>query len=416
MSTQNFTEPGDVKVTRLMLFNKDRTAKLSLMPQLISFSVYEDIMCPCLYAEIELVDAINIVEKFPIVGEEFVEIEFVTPSLPIQAVYSFAVTSVKGSKADPNAQSSTYTLVCVSEEQIKSAAKMIQVAGAGTYSEIVKDILVRELETTKPIYVEDTKGLMGNVVPKLKPFAAIDYIRQMAVSTKSTTSAFLFFETQLGFQFRTIESLMEQNQGKTAKQFKYVSDVMSTKEGSANAQRNIIKYEVISRTDTIDKIQSGVLNNVVSGYDLITKELRTTVHNIAEDIKNFVTPDKKARAPLSATQYQDHGTKPADIFFMPFDSSKGGIYRDLTFAARRAYTSLLMQNVTRILIHGDSALLAGDLIEVEMPSVSSDTGRKKQDTFVSGKYMITRLRHLVVNDVKIKHMISADIIKVGYSV
>ena len=416
MSTQNFTEPGDVKVTRLMLFNKDRTAKLSLMPQLISFSVYEDIMCPCLYAEIELVDAINIVEKFPIVGEEFVEIEFVTPSLPIQAVYSFAVTSVKGSKADPNAQSSTYTLVCVSEEQIKSAAKMIQVAGAGTYSEIVKDILVRELETTKPIYVEDTKGLMGNVVPKLKPFAAIDYIRQMAVSTKSTTSAFLFFETQLGFQFRTIESLMEQNQGKTAKQFKYVSDVMSTKEGSANAQRNIIKYEVISRTDTIDKIQSGVLNNVVSGYDLITKELRTTVHNIAEDIKNFVTPDKKARAPLSATQYQDHGNKPADTFFMPFDSSKGGIYRDLTFAARRAYTSLLMQNVTRVLIHGDSALLAGDLIEVEMPSVSGDTGRKKQDTFVSGKYMITRLRHLIVNDVKIKHMISADIIKVGYSV
>lgn len=416
MSTQNFSEPGDIKIARLMLFNKDRTAKLSLMPQLISFSVYEDIMCPCLYAEIELVDAINIVEKFPIVGEEFVEIEFVTPSLPIQAVYSFAVTSVKGSKADPNAQSTTYTLVCVSVEQIKSAAKMIQVAGAGTYSDIVKDILVRELETTKPIYVEETKGLMGNVVPKLKPFAAIDYIRQMALSTKSTTSAFVFYETQLGFQFRTIEGLMEQNQGKTAKQFKYVSDVMSTKEGSANAQRNIIKYEVISRTDTIDKIQSGVLNNVVSGYDLITKELRTTVHNIAEDIKNFVTPDKKARAPLSATQYQDYGTKPADTFFMPFDSSKGGIYRDLTFAARRAYTSLLMQNVTRILIHGDSALVAGDLIEVEMPSVNSDTGRKKQDTFVSGKYMITRLRHLIVNDVKPKHMISADIIKVGYTV
>lgn len=416
MSVQNFSEPGDIKITRLMLFNKDRTAKLALTPQLISFSVYEDIMCPCLYAEIELIDAVNIVEKFPIVGEEFVEIEFVTPSLPLQAVYSFAVTSVKGSKSDPNAQSSTYTLVCVSVEQIKSAAKMIQVAGTGTYSEIVKDILVRELETKKPIYVEDTKGLMGNVVPKLKPFAAIDYIRQMALSTKSTTSAFVFYETQLGFQFRTIESLMEQNQGKTAKQFKYVSDVMSTKEGSANAQRNIIKYEVISRTDTIDKIQSGVLNNVVSGYDLITKELRTTAHNIAEDIKNFVTPDKKARAPLSATQYQDYGTNPADTFFMPFDSSKGGIYRDLTFAARRAYTSLLMQNVTRILIHGDSALLAGDLIEVEMPSVSSDTGRKKQDAFVSGKYMIIRLRHIIVNDVRPKHMISADIIKVGYSV
>lgn len=415
MSTQRFSEPGDVKVSRLMLLNKDKTVKLNLLPQLISVSVYEDIQAPCLYAEIELVDAINIIQKFPIVGEEFVELEFATPSLPVQAVYRFAVTSAKGNKSDPNAQTSTYTLVCVSEEQLKSAAKMIQMAAEGAYSELVKDILIFELDTNKPIYVEDTRGLMGSVLPKLKPFAAIDYLRQMAISTKSTTSAFVFFENQLGFQFRTIESLMEQNQGKTAKQFKYVADVMSTKEGAANAQRNIIKYELISRTDTVDKIQSGVLNNMVTGYDMISKDIRRSFHDIATDIKSFMTPDKGARAPLSAQQYQDYGQSPADTFFMSFDSSKGNIYRDLTAAARRAYTSLLTQNVTRILIHGDSAIVAGDLIEIELPDVSGDTGRKKQDTFVSGKYMITRMRHIIVNDVKMKHMISADVIKVGYA-
>lgn len=413
--TQRFTEPGDVRIIRVMLFNKTKTVKLSLMPQLISVSVYEDLQQPSLYAEVELLDAINIIEKFPIVGEEFLELEFVTPSLPIPASYTFAVVSSGANKADSNAQASTYVLKCVSKEQLKSAAKMVQLASGGSYDELVQSVLVKELETEKPIYVEPTRGLMGSVIPKLKPFAAIDYMRQMAISQSSLTSGFVFFENQLGFQFRTIESLIEMGQRKPSKQFKYVADVMSTNQGMANAQRNIIKYEVLSRTDTVDKIQSGILNNISNGYDLITKQVRQTAHNIAEDIRTFATPDKKARAPLSIDQYQEYGQKPADTFFIPYDSSKGNIYRDLTFAARRAYTSLLTQNVTRVLIHGETSIVVGDIIDVDIPGISSDTSRKKPDSFVSGKYMIIRLRHIVVNDIKPKHMISADIVKIGYT-
>lgn len=414
--TRRFSEPGDVRILRIALLNKDKTVKLSLMPQLVAVSVYEDIQSPTLYAEIELIDAIDIIQKFPVVGEEFVELEFVTPSLPLPAVYNFAVVSAGNGQPDPNAQVNVYTLKCVSTEQLKSAAKMVQLAAGGSYDTLIKEVLTKELETTKPIYIEPTRGLIGNVIPKLKPFAALDYIRQMAISQKTATSGFVFFENQLGFQFRTIESLIEQGQQKTAKEFVYVADVMSTKEGAANAQRNIIKYETISRTDTVDKIQSGILNNVSNGYDMISKQVRQTVHNIAEDIKTFVTPDKKARAPLSQQQYQDYGQKPADTFFIPYDSSRGNIFRDLSFAARRAYTSLLTQNVTRIMIHGDSTIVVGDVIDISIPGVSGDTSRKKPDSFVSGKYMIIRLRHILANDVKPKHIITADVIKIGYTV
>lgn len=413
--TQRFSEPGDVRIIRATLLNKDKSVTLSLLPQILSVSIYEDLQQPSLYAEIELMDAVNIIQKFPVVGEEFVELEFITPGLPLPATYFFAVVSSGAAQPDPNAQVNVYTLKCVSQEQLKSAAKMIQLAAGGSYTDLVQDILVKELETKKPIYVEPTRGLMGNVIPKLKPFAAIDYMRQMAISQKTATSGFVFFENQLGFQFRTVESIIEQGQQKPIKEFKYVADVMSTKEGAANAQRNIIKYEVISRTDTVDKIQSGILNTISNGYDLISKEVRQTIHNIAEDIDKFVTPDKKARAPLSQSQYQEYGQKPADSFFIPYDSSKGNIFRDLTFAARRAYTSLLSQNVTRILIHGDTTIVVGDLIDVDFPSIAGDTSRKKPDAFVSGKYLITRMRHIVVNDVKPKHMIAADIIKVGYT-
>ncbi len=424
MSQSQFREPGDVIIKSVVLIDKEQRKNLNrlqgklqkLDSQVVSINIYEDMQCPVLFCTVELLDAINIVQSFPIVGEEFIGITIQTPGLPSPVEYFFAVTSISQGKTGEASQYQTYTLTCVSEEQLASAAKMTQYAAEGSYSDLVKIIREREIESKKPFYFEPCRGFMLYVIPKLKPLAAIDYMRQMAISTQTTTSAFVFFENQLGFQFRTIESLIQQGQAKPLKQFKYVADVMSTPEGAANSQRNIIKYEIISRTDTVDKIQAGILNNVVQGYDMISKGIRETAHNIAEDIKSFVTTDKKARAPLSQQQFQDYGQQAADTFFMPFDSSKGNIYRDLSFAARRAYTSLLTQNVTRILVHGDSALVAGDVIDIDLPKVASDTGRKKPDAFVSGKYLITRMRHIIVNDVKAKHMIAADVIKVGYTV
>lgn len=416
MIGDRFKEPGDLKINQFRLYNRDKTVSLSLMGQLVTASVYEDLQAPVLYAEIELRDGINIVQRFPIVGEELVELEFVSPGLPVPASYFFAVFSVKNISADSNAQMASYVLRCVSVEQLRSASRMSQIAVAsGTYSDVVKDLLVRELQTTKKAYIEPTRGVMGNVVPKLKPLAAIDYLRKMAISTSSATSAFVFFENQLGFHFRTVENLIEESRKKPIKEFIYVANVMSSKEGAANSQRNIIKYEIISRTDTVDQIQKGVLNNVVSGYDLISKEVRSTPHDLSQAIGSFVTTDQKARSTVSRSTQLEYGQQPNDTFFIPYDSSKGEIYRDLSFAARRAYTTLLNQTVVRVMLHGDTTMVAGDLIDIKFPDVSSTTDTQKPDAFTAGKYLIVRLRHILVNDLRQKHIITADLIKIGYA-
>ena len=422
MSQNLFREPGDVIIKSVVLIDKEQRKNLNRLQgklqrldnQLVSVDIYEDMQCPVLFCTIELLDAINIIQTFPIVGEEFVSITLQTPGIPSPVEYFFAVTSVSQGKASQTSQYQTYTLTCVSEEQLASAAKMTQYAVEGSYSDLLKQIMDRELETKKPYYIEPTRGLMGNVIPKLKPLAAIDYIRQMAISQTSTTSAFVFFESQKGFQFRTIESLIEQNQKGYIKEFEYVSDVMSQKENTAASMRNIIKYEVISRTDTVDKIQTGLLNNISNGYDVISKSVRQTAHNIATDVKNFVTPDKKARAPLTQSLYQQYGQQPADTFFVPVDSSRGAIARDLTVAARRAYTEMFNQNIIRILIQGDMSMVAGELIDVALPEIKGTSSVKKPDSFNSGKYLVLRLRHMIIKDVKIKHLISADIVKIGF--
>ena len=75
-------DSGDIKITQLQLYKKDKSVSISIIPQLIQMSIYEDIQQPVLYAEIELMDSINLMQDFPIVGEEMIDIEIMTPALP----------------------------------------------------------------------------------------------------------------------------------------------------------------------------------------------------------------------------------------------------------------------------------------------------------------------------------------------
>ena len=409
-------DSGDIKITQLQLYKKDKSVSISIIPQLIQMSIYEDIQQPVLYAEIELMDSINLMQDFPIVGEEMIDIEIMTPGLPQPTTYTFAVNGTSESETDSNSQYAMYTLICVSVEQIISVSKMVQRTGADIYSNIVKDILVSDLQTTKPAYIETTRGNLGNVIPNLRPLAAIDYMRKMAIGVDYDTSGFLFYETQLGFQFRTIEGLIKQNQNKYIKSFKYVPNVNSSTEGRSNIQRNILKYEIISRMNVSNQVQSGTMKSSTSGYDLVSKDVRVTNHDIQDVSTKIITTDKKARSNFSTQTVQDYGQQNADTFFIPYDSSVSNTARDTSAAARRAYSALLQQNVVRIMVYGDTSIVAGDLLNLEFPEIKGTTGTKKPDALVSGNYLITRLRHIIVQDAKSKHIISADVVKVGFIV
>ena len=66
------------------------------------------------------------------------------------------------------------------------------------------------------------------------------------------------------------------------------------------------------------------------------------------------------------------------------------------------------------MIHGDTSLCAGEIIDVDFPETKSTTGARKSDALVSGRFVVLRLRHAVIKDAKHKHTITADIAKLGY--
>ena len=52
---------------------------LSIVKSTMSVSIFEDILSHFLIGEITLVDGINLIDKYPIVGREIIEITFRTP-------------------------------------------------------------------------------------------------------------------------------------------------------------------------------------------------------------------------------------------------------------------------------------------------------------------------------------------------
>ena len=62
--------PGEVEVRKIDLFNIDKSKRLNIHKQTAAIRIYEDVFKPTLYAEITLYDAFDIINNFPIIGEE----------------------------------------------------------------------------------------------------------------------------------------------------------------------------------------------------------------------------------------------------------------------------------------------------------------------------------------------------------
>lgn len=423
MTNKNY-EPGDVNILKVVLQKTSSGSQIpvDIRPQLLSLSIFEDIEEPSMVMELTMVDSINLVQDYPIVGEEMISISYFTPGRTNPTKLNFMVYSVESTGTSPTAKGSIYQIKGVSPCHYFNASALVEKSYKDTIDEIVKDIVKTTLQAsptgTNKFTVEKTKGIIPVTIPRLKPFQAIDFLRQKAVSSEfASGGSFVFYENQFGHQFKSIEGLMKEGKNSIeSKIFTYAPDTVSDKDRQQYSFRNIIRYNHLGKFDSIDKINSGVVTNIVQSFDILTKGVTTTDFKLSEKAKNFVAADAKGRLPNSTEFIEKYSKSASKKYFLAKDSSRGDDYIDSNLGSKSAYASLLNQNAVRILIYGDSYLAAGDLIQLDLPEVSGTTEKKVSDRNNSGNYIITKLRHILTMEEggKPKHQISIDCVKMGY--
>jgi hypothetical protein len=412
--TVKTTEPGDVLIKSLSIKNKTLNAEINPLDQLIGVDIYEDMTKPTMYASFVFTDSIGMLSNFPIIGEEIISIEIQTPGISSSTTFTFRSFEVTGVQKDGNGKSVTYAVRCVSEEHLKNGSNLIKQSYTDLISNMVPSILVKYLSSSKPLILDETKGIQTLAIPKLNPLQTIDMLRQRAVSSRYPSSSFVFFENQAGFNFKTIEGLIKEGKPNIgSREFNAQQNVMGDKTTQAKAFRTILDYKAVARADSNKKAAMGVFKAVTKSFDLNTKEFGSAGFDLKDVFGKFQKPGDGKQIPNSDDFIKDFGSGVPRQFFVPKDTTRPDNFIDTMIASRNSFAALLNTDVTRVMIHGDTGLKVGDLVSLILPTPSGTTDRKKDDQLSSGNYLIVRLRHIVTPGTKAKHKIVFDCVKMG---
>lgn len=386
--------PGDIVLVSADITSSDGSKTYSFLGQLQSFSIYEDIEFPVVTGEFTLVDSLNIIKRLPIVGEETIEISFRAPFRDI-TTYKLSVYSIDGHAVVESAEGAVYTLKCVSEEQKINATHTVDKSYTKNIHEIVSDLLLKEIGTKKDLYIEETKGIHQIVLPKINPYSAIDMLRQRAIGKSQSGGVFVFYETQDGIYFKTLESLIKEAK-ETENSFTFTYSPTVNTVGMDNyKRRNLLQFQHLSKFSTFEKAALGVFKSFVKSFDIKTKNVRVKEYDITKDGRLFELSMAKGVVPNTEKFIKSIESTDPFTFFMPIDSSRKNDYMHEYLSYKNAFTTLFNQNVVRCLTYGDSYLAVGDHVTLRLPNPSGLSSDQYDEKAYSGKYIVTKLRHMV---------------------
>lgn len=413
-SSLSTTEPGDVLIKSLSIRNKTLNAEINPLDQLTGVDIYEDMSKPTMFAVFIFTDSIGMLSTFPIIGEETISIEIQTPGISSSTTYTFRSFEVTGVQKDGNGKSVSYAVRCVSEEHLRNGSNLVKQSFNDTISNMVPVILSNYLSSKKSIIIDETKGIQTIAFPKLNPLQSIDMIRQRAVSATYPSSSYVFFENQAGFNFKTIEGLIKDGKPNIgSREFNAQQNVMGNKITQAKAYRTILDYKTIAKSDSNKKAALGVFKAVTKSFDLNTKDFGSSNFDIKDVFSKLQKPGDGKQIPNSDDFISEFGSGTPRQFFAPKDTTRPDNFIDTMIATRNSFAVLLNADVTRVMVHGDTGLKAGDLVSLILPTPTGTTDRKKDDPMASGNYLVVRLRHIITTGTKSKHKVVFDCVKMG---
>ena len=254
---------GDFKLTKLELTSANLDVNTGAGASFIDLTTsvwhelnfYEDIYSPIVSGDITLTDTVGLIESFPIIGEEILDVSFSTAgaappptagpavvegNAPASEAPKQVINRFRVYKVDPPVQvtdnSRTIKLYFVTDSQFTNLLSKVRkiyptkenipnTLAAGndktyTLADMARDIFYdffigskkpkRQPKTRKPFLVEPTRYKAEMIIPNWNPFKAISFLASKAVSANHNAKGanFVFYQTLQGFRFISIETLM----------------------------------------------------------------------------------------------------------------------------------------------------------------------------------------------------------------
>lgn len=417
--------PGDIDVIEITAIKGDTT--FDLMSQVTEIHIFESVVSPVIFGQLQIADAINFDEDFIIDDKNtYVYMKLLTPGAtkgPLE--YVFKANKISDKKDNPSNGMKTYSIQLISPEAITSQQSDLQGMKLNdTAGKLIEKIMREEVKTNstitqlnstfpasnKKMSISTTTGIIAKntigAVPfptDTKPFPGIHQIVLLTNISPEGYSLYTFFEGRDGYKFDSIEKMMVDGkklieQDKT--DFYFFYDNLRNENKSAVKIRNILAYNQINSGDAAVSAINGV-NSDVSLYNPQTGEFET---------KKGTPEIETLRGDWTSAQAKK------EFNFVTKKSMVASSEQDRlheTIEKRTTMITRIGAFEAQILIYGDTNLQAGDVIECTFPRSlgPDDKTSSGQTSKESGKYIITHLRHMILNTDRPQHIISCNLMK-----
>ena len=239
-------------------------------------------------------------------------------------------------------------------------------------------------------------------------------------ATQNPGADMLFFENNIGYHFSSLQTLFSQ---KTFATFFFNPKNVSISNGKKDLNQeifNVMKLEILDSFDTLGAVEFGTFSNRVISLDILTRKKTVTDFNY----NDYLPKSKSLNGKAVTNNYTDRHDKA--IFEEPpkdleagslrlaisntdqqnnswIKNRPGSVPHDISIEKylpnRVAQLSLANYNRIRVTVPGNTQVTVGVVIQfntIRIQEISSKS-EKTLDPQLSGRYLVTAVRHIITN-------------------
>ena len=409
------------------------------------FQYFEDIMWPAYAATMVIEDnAENVISTMPIQGFEKVVVEVDDQTETSgqnngRYTYEFRVYNISNRVGSERKQ--TYTLGLISEEGLINEGITVNKVLSGNTSGLVQKILGEYLRVPKTkMDVEASTTSMKILPTKKSPFTLIKSFlpktisEKIAIKTKkkskketidvdsdisdpekkkgSGTAGYLFFQTNRGHVFRSIDSLVSTNKDEfNGSSVKGGLFYWQPAKGAKTSMFRIQEIVFGQEFDMIKKLREGHYASICCYFNINNLTYEEQQYSLVDTWDEMAHLGSQTKLPKGQTNLSQYPTRVMSTIVdnevwnnepTIASTETGGDgshpYQDnqkYYLSQGLARAGILFNQQLTISLTGHLELCAGDKIEIRIPNQQreSEKGDKAYDPEHSGTYLIKQLNH-----------------------
>ena len=371
-----------------------------LVAKTVNFNYYESLYSPVITANMVFLDAggstpddkenlTSIKDGLPITALEDVKVKIATKFGTLDFTKdAFKVVSSPIMHQESNRQ--TVLLNLVNQKEILNSEIPVFDRFVGKISDTVKKLLQQKLQLSNDkIEVESTKNSYGI---RGKGRGALNIILDLcrrSVPVKGDAGYF-FYQTQDGFKFKSINSLLSQE---PKQKYIYSGALRDNLENSDNDFKVLLPPSISKDQDITKALKNGTYVNRNVFFNPQTFEHSEIVFSVGKDgVKKTLGGDLPVK-PQDVKGFTKTNHHILDIgSFETQNQNPNNDPREWQASSQMRY-NLLHSIVLRIQVPCNTELRAGDVISLEIESQQEDKVESPTDEQQSGNYLIMHLCH-----------------------